>query len=1264
MDYAYPAGPQHVSEHLTAPTSAYKRHAWLAMLGLGIFVALYVALSGWFVWTAYRLLAGAAKGGDTELTAILGGCCAAFLAVFMLKALFFVKHRYEIDDIEVTAEQQPELFAFLNRLADEAKAPRAHRVFLSPRVNAAVFYDLSILNLILPSKKNLEIGLGLVNVLSLGEFKAVLAHEFGHFAQRSMAVGRWVYIAQQIAGHIISSRDALDSFLRKLSRFDLRIAWIGWLLSLIVWSIRSVMETLFRLVILAQRALSREMEFQADLVAVSLTGSDALIHALHRLQAADDAWERAINFAAGEAHEHKPVSDVFAVQQRVIEHLRRIFGKPDYGLPPALPEQDLERHRVFKMQLAQAPRMWATHPSNVDREANAKRTYIHADIHASSAWDLFADAVELRERMSRHIFKAVEDEPAPLDESLKKLDAQYERAFLLPEYRGVYLGRSVVRYAAQPSDLYVPQAEQNTLAALDALYPESIATQLENVRSLHDELQALEALRNGVATASGGVLQHRGRQVQRGDLPKIIDELRIEIKDAEALVQQHDALCRSVHVAIAQQFGQGWDAYLRGLLQVLHYADHSEANLRDVQGYLGNVYAVVTADGRVSRRERKRLVAAANQVHEALASIYAQAAAVVPDRTVLHRLEVESWSQMLGEFTLSAASSDNIGQWLGVVDSWINGAAGALSALRMAALNQLLIAEKQVGEFLRKGLSPREAPPASQVPAQYPLLMPGTERERQTKLDLWSRFHTADGVFATIARLTVAGGIIAGVLLVGGSAGKSTLTVYNGLERPVRVELGAASIKLAALSSGELDVPAAGHHRVKTTTDDGRLIESFDQDISEGFDHYVYNVAAASPLVEWTATYGGASGRPDRNLGAARWTTTTADFVFEEPPDRISSKTGGGTRDVLSGMGKLRPSTMLSALSNDTDRLRLIDVHARWDSLRSRHILQWLVLAARDKSGGAILQARLHETPLDPLLLRVEQDEAGPDARASVCQRHDALLAEKPNDPDLQYIADRCLATGAERDAAFLAHYRAAPDNPWLALAAGYTLAESERWAEAVKALDLAQKKLPQMAEFVVPDLARIERMLGGETTNLAALAQHSDELHNLLQLESGKGVTGPYLAYRALAQGKLAAALQYAKGSADVSAQIALLVAASDGARSMAAKTVLDQPMSDTPAPADVWFRLGLAIREGRDTAKYRAFLSKNMPGHAQLAEQFNVLIRNPAKFENDMHNLSVEQRGYAYAAAVIALGDRAPARWRQNAKRLLFPVERPYFG
>jgi hypothetical protein len=47
-----------------------------------------------------------------------------------------------------------------------------------------------------------------------------------------MAVARWVYVAQQIASQIVAEWDILDKFLRVISNIDVRIAWIGWLLSL------------------------------------------------------------------------------------------------------------------------------------------------------------------------------------------------------------------------------------------------------------------------------------------------------------------------------------------------------------------------------------------------------------------------------------------------------------------------------------------------------------------------------------------------------------------------------------------------------------------------------------------------------------------------------------------------------------------------------------------------------------------------------------------------------------------------------------------------------------------------------------------------------------------------------------------------------------------------------------------------------------------------------------------------------------------------
>src|SRR5215510_11159892 len=110
MSVAYPPGPESVPPNLTAPSAAYKRHAWLAMLGLTVFIALYFALSAWFAWTAWRLLGGMfGANGNFELWGFVAGLCAAFLAVFMLKALFFIQHRYEIEDLEITREQEPQL---------------------------------------------------------------------------------------------------------------------------------------------------------------------------------------------------------------------------------------------------------------------------------------------------------------------------------------------------------------------------------------------------------------------------------------------------------------------------------------------------------------------------------------------------------------------------------------------------------------------------------------------------------------------------------------------------------------------------------------------------------------------------------------------------------------------------------------------------------------------------------------------------------------------------------------------------------------------------------------------------------------------------------------------------------------------------------------------------------------------------------------------------------------------------------------------------
>jgi hypothetical protein len=121
-----------------------------------VFIAAYQGLTAWFAWAAVRMWRQIGVTGNGWW--LVGSAGTAFLALFMLKALVFVRRGKPGAMVELTRADHPRLFDFLDRVAADARAPRPHRVFVSPEVNAAVFYDLTVLNLLWPSRKNLVIG--------------------------------------------------------------------------------------------------------------------------------------------------------------------------------------------------------------------------------------------------------------------------------------------------------------------------------------------------------------------------------------------------------------------------------------------------------------------------------------------------------------------------------------------------------------------------------------------------------------------------------------------------------------------------------------------------------------------------------------------------------------------------------------------------------------------------------------------------------------------------------------------------------------------------------------------------------------------------------------------------------------------------------------------------------------------------------------------------------------------------------------------------
>lgn len=1289
-----PPPPPNVPPDLTRATAKYKRHAWIAGIGLLAFVALYLFLTGWFCWTAYRLIAFAMGPTRNGVWPFVAGVLSALLGAFLLSAMFFIKTGGDAKSNEITARDEPELFAFLNALADRVGAPRPHRVFLSPRVNAGVFYDLSFVNLLLPTKKNLEIGLGLVNSLTLSEFTAVLAHEFGHFAQRSMAVGRWVYTAQQVAGQIVVARSWLDKLLAGLSGIDIRIAWIGWSMRLVVWSIRSLLDTAFRLVVLAERALGREMEFQADLVSVSVTGSDALVHALHRLGAADEAWNVALSVMAREASRGRMIPDLFALQSRVIEHTARILNEPDHGASPILPTEHPEEHRVFEQELAEPPRMWSTHPANRDRESNAKRIYVPAELDSRSAFCLFRHPEKLRRDVTASMLSAVETklEKGTEESALAAVDERFGSTLFHERYRGAYLGRAIglatktavemVGRAVDPAMLRERFAE---------LYPETLAAEVRDFRVQSNERAALEALRDGILDAPGGIIQHRGRAIPRRKLAGVIEVVTAEVDATRARIELHDCSCRAVHLAAARALGQGWEAYLVGLIRLHHYAAHVEANLGDARGYLANVFAVVTADGRVSSSERARLITACIDVHAALREIYGHRQIVrLPDaifdrlwKVVAAKADKERPQKFAAlfenEFTLPRANEQNIGDWLQVIDSWVDDPMHIFGTLERVSLEMLVEAEDVVRRAYEGESDPGAAPEPPVVPDRYQTLTRSERRERQKQLDLWDRFQIADGFFPTLGRLVVAGGILGAVMVTASHAEEpkadikrskltetSSLSILNGLDVPVVVDISGQTIQLPARGTAQTTLSATQNVVIRTRLEGGEEIETL-RPLVQTPREYVYNIAGATPLQQRAERLGTKTQRASRWLGAPKWYSTAEDATFE--PWRMAERRAviGGFEQVLFGTPfDAVPDALLSHVEDASERNQVILAHASWDAPNSRWIRAWLGRARDLPRFDELLNDRLLRYPHDVFVWESKQDRAKEAERKSICADVRKRARESREDVDWLYLSLRCDHDPVSDAKVFLDEFRSHPHHPYFADIAANELVREGKYFDAISALEVATSVLA-LAEERSVYLARLIRVVNspGLDDKFAQMAQTSMMFKMALDVEVGQGATPGTQAFYWLGVGRLSDAMAIAKTDPGKFRDIFVFVAASEGASRTYVDEFLKLPAIHEATDA-TWAEIALLDREGRAHADLDALIKRSSGVYAEKVLPFGTigfLKKGRTIVESTLAKLPLDQQAPACVMALIRDAALAPKSCRALVKAYYFFPEKPYF-
>ncbi|MDH4066010.1 MAG: M48 family metalloprotease, partial [Acidobacteriota bacterium] len=182
--------------------------------------------------------------------------------------------RFEPPGPRLSPAGQPRLFRVLREVAAATGQAMPVDVYLVANVNAFVTQRGGIMGAF--SKRVMGLGLPLMQALTVGELRAVLAHEFGHFYGGDTKLGPWVHKTRVAIGRTIQSLRAADS-----SVLHLPFEWYGALFLRIT------------------HAVSRAQEYAADALAARAVGAGPLASGLKKVRGAAVAFE---SFWAGELH--------------------------------------------------------------------------------------------------------------------------------------------------------------------------------------------------------------------------------------------------------------------------------------------------------------------------------------------------------------------------------------------------------------------------------------------------------------------------------------------------------------------------------------------------------------------------------------------------------------------------------------------------------------------------------------------------------------------------------------------------------------------------------------------------------------------------------------------------------------------------------------------------------------------------------------------------------------------------------------------------
>lgn len=422
----------------------FKKQTTNAIISIIFFIVIYLLLIAFSVGLT---IGGVYLGimiivvAPSIITVLIGIGLASLGVLVFLFLLKFLLSTQKIDRShlqEISAKDEPELFAMIEEIVKKVETDFPKKVYLSSDVNACVFYDSSFWSMFFPSKKNLQIGLGLVNTISKSELKAILSHEFGHFSQKSMKLGSYVYQVNQVIHNLLYQNDGYEKLIHKWSSGNEFIAFFVRLAVWIINAIQWILQKMYEIVNKSYMGVSREMEFHADEVAASITGIEPIKSSLLRMSLADASFNSVLSFYEGKIFHNLKSSNLYKEQEFVLQFLS---SQEKFPMKNGLPYIPLALSKEYDKSKLVIDNQWASHPSIEDRIERLEQLQLpNVELDHSQAKHVFKQYDKWEIERTESLFQEIKFKQAPTKLAFESFEKEFRQDFKKNTFPSIYNG--------------------------------------------------------------------------------------------------------------------------------------------------------------------------------------------------------------------------------------------------------------------------------------------------------------------------------------------------------------------------------------------------------------------------------------------------------------------------------------------------------------------------------------------------------------------------------------------------------------------------------------------------------------------------------------------------------------------------------------------------------------------------------------------------------------------------------------------------------